>query len=154
MSNLIPRSEFNTLGRRWLDELWNDFDAIMKPSNLFSTVKSKTRFNYPRMNIKSEDKEYVVEAAVPGLAKEDVKVEYSDGMLTISGNTQNEQEDNTNGYVVRELHKSSFTRSVVIDEDLCDVFNIDASVDNGVLKIKIPKKVLDKPEPKRIIEVK
>lgn len=154
MRDLIPRKEFGTMTTRLLNEFWDEVDKFMAPS-LFSTgIARNHKFSYPKLNIKSLEAEYVIEAAVPGLSKEDVKIEYADGLLTITGSSQNETKESDSGYLVRELHKSAFTRSINVDEDICKVEEINAVVENGVLTVKIPKKVLDKTETKRIIEVK
>jgi len=150
MRDLIPRKELGTMTTRLFDDFWNELDNWMSPHR---TVV-KTKFSYPKLNIKNGEKEYLIEAAVPGLTKENVRVEYSNGLLTIAGSSQNEGKEENNGYVVREMHKSSFARSINIDEEDCDVENIEAGVENGVLTVKIPKKVLDTAVPKRIIEVK
>lgn len=154
MRDLIPRKEFGTMTNRLFDEFWNEIDKFLSPSLNNDAITRIHKFSYPKINIKQTDAEYIVEAGVPGLTKEDVKVEYADGLLTISAQNQNSSSKEQNGYLVRELHRSAFTRSVTVDEVTCDVENIVAGVENGILTIKIPKKEVDKPEPKRIIEVK
>lgn len=154
MRDLIPRKEFGTMATRLLNEFWDEVNKSMAPS-LFSTGIARThKFSYPKMNIKSLETEFVIEAGVPGLKKDDVQIEYADGLLTITGESQNELKEEDSKYVVRELHKSTFTRSINIDETVCDVENISAEVCDGILTVKIPKKLLDKPENKRIIEVR
>jgi HSP20 family protein len=152
MRDLIPRKELGTMTNRLFDDFWTEVDRMLSPNRFVSNTN--TKFRYPRLNIRDIETEYLVEAGVPGLTKDEVKVDYDKGVLTISGSTQNQSNQEQNGYVLRELHKSSFSRSVHIDEDVCDVENISAGVENGVLTIKIPKKLLDKPENKRIIEVR
>ena len=155
-NGLVPRSELGTMVDRLFGDFWNELDTFMTPALRSDAPLNQVghKFSYPKLNIQNTEKEYVLEAAVPGLTKDEVKVEYANGLLTVSGSSKNEGETSKNGYVIRELHKSSFSRSVSVDEELCDVENIVAEVENGVLVVKIPKKVLDKPETKRIIEVK
>ena len=152
MRGLVPRRELRTMTDRLFGDFWTEIDRMLSPERFASATSAK--FRYPKMNIRSLDNEFVVEAAIPGLTKEDVKVDYADGLLTISGSSKNEKNEEQNGYVVRELHKSSFARSVSVDEESCDVEKIEAGVTDGVLTVKIPKKVLDKPPNKRIIEVR
>ena len=154
MRDLIPRYELNTMANSWFNSLWTELDNYMFPSVARKSQLPSNKFSYPKINIQNLEKEYVIEAAVPGLTKDNVKVEYVNGVLTISGKKQKESNSTQEGYVIRELHKSSFSRSVSVDEELCDVENIDAGVENGVLTVKIPKKVLDTAVPKRIIEVR
>jgi HSP20 family protein len=155
MRDLIPRNEFGTMATRLLNEFWDEVNKSMSPT-LFSTGIARThKFSYPKMNIRSFEDSYVIEAAVPGLKKDDIQVAYADGLLTITGESQNETNNEDSRYwVIRELHKSSFTRSINIDESVCDTDNISAEVLDGILVVKIPKKQLDTPENKRIIEVK
>ena len=146
------RDEWNTLTTQFLSDLWKDFDSMFDfPTDITCNVGS--RFGYPRMNLRNDEKEYVIEAGIPGLSKEDINVDYSEGVLTITGSNQNSSEVNEDDYYVRELHKSAFSRSVRVDEDHCNVEHIAAEVKDGILTVKIPKKVLDKPPNKRIIEV-
>lgn len=153
---LVPRSELGTMVDNLFADFWNELDSFMTPALKSDSLllKSGHKFSYPKLNIQNSETEYLVEAAVPGLTKEDVRVEYANGMLTISGASKQDESVTKNGYVVRELHKSSFSRSITVDEEVCDVENISAEVENGVLSVKIPKKIIDKSETKRIIEVK
>lgn len=150
MGSLINRKEVDTVLTRTLDDLWNEFGSLWSDKSFARTGKHL----YPRVNIQDLTSEVVIEAAVPGLTKDSVQVEYVDGLLTISASKQNDANSERNGYIVREMHKSSFSRSIQIDENVYDVNSIDASVKDGLLTVKIPKVVLDKPEKKRIIEVK
>lgn len=150
MGGLITRKEFGTMIDRLFGDFWNELDIF---DNKWPTL-SRGRFSYPKWNIKELDTETVIEAGVPGLSKDEVSVEYTDGRLTISGQKKNSVSNDRNGYLVRELHQSSFARTVAVSDDLYDVENIQAEVKEGLLVVKIPKKVVDKPEPKRIIEVK
>ena len=152
MNSLITRSEMGTMVDRLFEDFFRDWQGFTRPARTVALNSSK-KFGYPRLNLHQEEDKYVIEAAVPGLKKEEVNVEYADGVLTVSGATQNNSEINDDDYVVRELHKSSFSRSITVDEDHCDVENIEAGVKDGLLTVKIPKKVLDKPPNKRIIEV-
>lgn len=153
MRDLIPRKELKTMTDRLFGDFWNELDNVLGiPRGALSSESRK--YSYPRINIQKLDNEYSIEAAVPGLTKDNVQVDYANGILTISASSQNEKNENQNGYVLRELHKSSFSRSISIDPDQCDVEAIEAGVTDGLLTVKIPKKVLDKPPNKRIIEVR
>lgn len=153
---VIPRSELGTMVDSLFGDFWNELDSFMTPAlrSDSSLLKSGHKFSYPKMNVRNAENEFLVEAAVPGLTKDDVKVEYANGVLTVSGTSKQDESVEKNGYLVRELHRSSFSRSITVDEELCNVESIEADVKDGVLTIKIPKKVLDKAPPKRIIEVR
>lgn len=148
MRSLIPRKELDTLSTQFFDSIWNDFFN----DDFFTKGLSTNKFSYPKMNIRDTENCMEISAGVPGLTKDNVKVEVQEDILTISGENQNVREDK-NGYLVRELHKSAFARSVRLDTEKVDLENISANVQDGMLVVKIPKKKVDKPKNKRIIEV-
>lgn len=87
--------------------------------------------------MKETDDKYLVEADLPGVKKEDINIEYDNGNLTISAKRDETLEDKNENYVRRERHYGEFRRSLYIrnvDED-----KIDASFNDGVLKIVLPK---------------
>lgn len=147
----VHRRELSTVFDTMFHDMLNDFWKGMDwPGITFSNKSS-----YPRVNVKDEKERFLIEAAVPGLTEQDVEVQYNDGILSISGKNTNEINENQNGYVVRELHRSSFTRSFKIDEEKFVPEKIEATVDNGLLSVTIPKRAEKKEEPKvKRIEVK
>ena len=130
----------------FIEDFFGDNDG-----SLLNNLESKS---YPRVNIRQLNDKVLFECAVPGLTKEDVVVDYQpeSRSLVISGKTQNSKEDNQNGYIKRELHKSSFKRFFTLGREL-QVDRISAEVKNGMLTIEIPKKEIETPEYKKI-EVK
>lgn len=132
---------------RWFTELTDWFDE-----SPFKSISINT--GYPKMNIQETEKELRIEAAIPGLNKEDVLVDYSNDILTISAKTQNRKEDTQKGYIVRELHKSSFSRSVFVPKEKFFTEKIDATLDNGILHVIIGKRKEEKREEGRKIEIK
>jgi len=106
-----------------------------------------TKGAYPKTNVLSLEKEFKIEAAVPGLTREDISIETKQTdmgvVLTISGDKQDEEnlgDVRTNFYVYHELKKSKFARSFLIhDKEKVELDKIDASIENGILTISIPK---------------
>lgn len=153
------RNEFSTLSNRLFDDFFDEIGSYFGldiPLGIFDT--STTKFAYPRMNIIDTEKEVILEATVPGLTKDNVKVEWSDNTLIISGGCEEKKEskDKDGGkYFRREITKKNFSRSFTVYESLYDVYNIDAKVENGLLTITLPKLKVEekKPEVKKI-EVK
>jgi HSP20 family protein len=96
--------------------------------------------SYPRVNVVDHKKEIRIEAEIAGLSRDEVSVEYEDGMLIISGDKKTETDDPDICYVYRELKRSSFKRSFRVDETTLQVTNISAKFDNGILNVIIPKK--------------
>jgi len=96
--------------------------------------------SYPKVNVINNDTDVTIEAAIPGLDKEDVTVQVTEGVLTIQG-TSNQHVDTKNSqYVKREIKRSAFQRSFRLGENL-DENNISGEYDNGILTLVIPKVV-------------
>ena len=90
--------------------------------------------------------------AVPGLKKEDFKINIDRNILTISSEsqTENEERDEKKNYTRREFNYQSFTRSFTMPSDIVDVERIEAKYDNGILKLAVPKRENAKKEVKSI----
>ena len=153
MKSLIPRQDFRTMTDSLFGEFWNEIDKTLMPDPFGGGLKGTSKFAYPKMNIQDTDLEVVIEAGVPGLTKKDVTINLDDELLTITGAKQNSNQDDRNGYIVRELHKSKFSRSVILRKEQLNLSQIKASVAEGILTIKIPKRDLDKSSDVTIIEV-
>ena len=106
--------------------------------------------SYPRVNVADTKTEVRIEAEIAGLGKDDVSVEYEDGMLTIAGDKKTEIEDPDVKYVYRELKRSSFKRSFKVDESVLQVGKITAKFDNGILNVTIPKKEVTETKSKKV----
>ena len=106
--------------------------------------------SYPRVNVADTPTEVRIEAEIAGLSKEDVSVEYQEGMLTIAGDKKIETEDSEVRYVYKELKRSSFKRSFRVDDNTLDVENISAKFDNGILNVLIPKKEILETKSKKV----
>lgn len=91
----------------------------------------------PRVDIKDEKDHYELIADMPGFKKDDVKVNYQDGVLSISAQMQQETENNEDNYLRRERVSQSFERHFVVDNIKEDA--IKAKMDNSVLNITLPK---------------
>ena len=80
----------------------------------------------------------IIEAAIPGLGKEEVDVEIDNKILTIRGESNQHEDIRDEQYVKRELKRSAFQRSFKLDENLDDT-TITGAYDKGILTITIPK---------------
>ena len=89
---------------------------------------------------------------MPGIKKENVKIELSKGYLTISAENNNEVEEKEKNYIRKERRYGSFTRSFYVG-DKVEMNDINASMDNGILSITVPKEESEEPE-KKYIEIK
>ena len=101
-----------------------------------------------RADIRETDKEYIIEADMPGVKKEDNKLELRDGVLTV-GVEQNEQsEDKRENYIRKERKYGSYCRSFRVDGVKQE--NVSAKYNDGVLTVNLPKTEEDKPKSHRI----
>ncbi len=121
------------------DDLLNQFPATWKDSSL----------HFPPVNIHETSDAYHVELSAPGLNKEDFQVKVEDGLLTISYEQKEETKSEEYKTVRREFSQRSFKRSFTV-EDQVNVDNIEAKYDQGVLKLRLPKKEQAKPAVKQI----
>jgi len=105
----------------------------------------------PNVNTREGEFAYHLDVDLPGVKKEDIKVDVKDGRLTISGERNFKEEVNEEDYYKVETSFGKFTRSFDLPENV-DVENIEASSENGVLEVIIPK--LEKVENVKTIAVK
>ena len=109
----------------------------------FFPVFPKNTGTLPSVNIREDDKAFYLELAVPGMNKNDLKIELKDEVLTISSEHKEEKEDNAEGYKRKEFSYNSFCRSFYLPEDI-DSDKIDANYKDGILNVEIPKKEVEK----------
>lgn len=107
----------------------------------------------PAVNIKEQDKAFNVELAVPGLKKEDFKIELDKDVLTVSAEVSNESKNEEEGvYSRREFKYASFKRVFTLPKAI-DKEQIIASYTDGVLNLTLPKLETEIPAPKRLVEI-
>ena len=99
----------------------------------------------PAMDLVEAEDHYVLKADLPGLSEDDIKIEFEDRTLTISGERKSEQETKKDGYVRVERAFGSFSRSLTLTEGI-DGDAVTASFDRGVLEVSIPKPEVRKPK--------
>lgn len=115
---------------------------------------SATGTTIPAVNIRETDDHFEIEMAAPGMKKNDFRVELDGNMLTITSEKQNQQEEkNGDRYTRKEFSYQSFTRTFQLYKDVVDEDKIQASYENGVLKLLIPKKEQAKQKPRKMIKV-
>ncbi len=91
------------------------------------------------VDIREEDDAFYVDAEVPGVAAEDVKVDVEKNVLTIRGERKIEKEESEAGYRRVERQYGSFSRSFTLPETV-NTDDIHADLKDGVLTLRLPKK--------------
>jgi HSP20 family protein len=98
----------------------------------------------PAMDLVETDESFVLRADLPGLSEEDIKIEFEDGTLTVSGDRKAEHESKNEGYYRVERAFGAFSRSLTLPQGI-DPEAVTASFDRGVLEVRIPKPEQRKP---------
>ncbi len=124
------------------------------PENKLESLNYES-FSIPKVNIKENNKTFVVELAVPGLAKESFAIEVEKDVLKVSANVA-PKSDSTDTEVKtrftrKEFNFRGFNRSFTLPE-LVDVKDIKANYTDGILSISLPKKEV-KEDIKRMVEI-
>ncbi len=101
----------------------------------------------PSADISETDKEYVIRAGLPGVNKEDIKVNLSDGVITIEGERKQRKEEKSEKVHRVESYYGSFARSFSLPENI-KAESVTSDYKDGVLAVHIPK--TEKERPKQI----
>jgi len=105
----------------------------------------------PSVNEKEDEKAYYMEVDLPGVKKDNIKVEIKDNLLTISGERKFKKEEKDKGYIRTESFFGKFERRFTLPND-ANIENIEAKVEDGVLHLTIPK--IEEKENVKKIEIK
>lgn len=122
--NLSPSNLFRNLwGASLIDDLFNN--------NLTPMTGGM------RTDVRETENEYLLEIDMPGLAKENINIEYQDGMLTISAQQEESHQNQDHRYIRQERHLGRSSRSYQIHDVEED--KIQATYRDGVLQVTLPK---------------
>lgn len=133
---LVPRSNFDLF-----DDIFND--------SFFNRNDSKVM----KTDIKERENSYVIDIDLPGFDKDNIKIDITDGYLTISAKLSEEKNDDKNEkYVRRERYFGECSRSFYVGENI-DADSIKATFKKGILSLEIPKVEEEKLPDKKYIEI-
>lgn len=104
----------------------------------------------PAVDVQETDKEYLVKADLPDVKKEDVRVEFEDGVLTVEGERKQEKEEKGKKFHRVERAYGKFVRRFSLPSGV-DGANVKAEFKDGVLNVHLPKSEAVRP---KSIEVK
>ena len=131
--------------RNWVENFFAETDDFFKTMNFDFTN------NVPAMNVKEEKEMFMIDLAVPGMKREDFKVEVDRGVLMISAFTEEKKEEKTEEYKRQEFSFRNFKRSFWLPDNV-NPDQIEANYENGLLRLKLPK-VMNLPEKAKSIKV-
>lgn len=126
-------------GRR-VPAMWDQMEQMAREMSRFMPWTEENDANplgIPVDVYETED-EVVVKAEVPGIKKEDLEINLQDNILTIRGQTTQEEEVREEGYYRKELRTGSFYRAIQLPSEVKQDA-ITATCDNGVCTVKAPK---------------
>ena len=103
----------------------------------------------PFIDVIESDKEIIATAEMPGLEKEDIKINVTEDMLEISAETKQEEKKEEKGYIYRERRSGSYYRAISLPSPV-DPDNSKASYKNGLLEVKMPRTEIKKKTPLEI----
>ncbi|GLT89093.1 hypothetical protein SLE2022_070930 [Rubroshorea leprosula] len=133
--------------------IWDPFESFPFPSALTSvppSARDTSAFVNARIDWKETPEAHVFKVDLPGLKKEEVKVEVEeDRVLQISGERSREQEDKNDTWHKVERSSGKFLRRFRLPENI-KMDQVRASMENGVLTVTVPKEEEKKPEVKSI----
>jgi HSP20 family protein len=134
-----PLREFSTLQNE-MNRLFNTVFDAPTPGNGGSAMRRWM----PPMDLVETADHFVLRADLPGLGEDDVKIEFEDGTLTVSGERTSEHEAKGEGYYRVERAFGSFSRSLTLPQGI-DPEGVTANFEHGVLEVRIPKPEERKP---------
>ncbi|MGZ8165902.1 MAG: Hsp20/alpha crystallin family protein [Methylobacter sp.] len=119
------------------DSFFEDFLSLRWPRLLESNFPIDMERGFPKVDIIDHDNEIEVQAALPGIKKEDLDVSINNQTITIRASTKEEKKEEGK-YFRREITRGEFQRTLSLPENV-DSENVKAKFNEGILKITLPK---------------
>jgi HSP20 family protein len=133
---IIPFRSFEALPQR-LGTLQQEMNDLL--SSAFGELPTARDF-VPSVDISESEKEILVEAEMPGIERDDIDIEVDRDTLTLRGEKREERRKEDGGRLIHhEVRHGSFLRRFTLPCEV-DADKTEAKMDNGVLKLKLPKK--------------
>ncbi len=130
---------------RWLDRWFPDFDELFGRG---LAVPEEDMFAMP-LDIEEQDGTYLVHAEMPGMSKDDIHVEYHNGVLDIAGEKKTEEKADKKGFRRMERSYGTYHRRVSLPSEV-DENNIKGEYKNGVLELSLPIKEPEKRQARKV----
>ncbi|RXI08869.1 hypothetical protein DVH24_023013 [Malus domestica] len=127
-------------------DIWDPFEGFGDLANIPSSARETTAIANTRIDWKETPKAHIFKVDLPGIKKEEVKVEVEDGrVLQISGERSREQEEKNDKWHRVERSSGKFMRRFRLPEN-AKIDQVKAAMENGVLTVTVPKEEEKKPE--------
>lgn len=140
---MLPSLTRRTYRPFYMPDLFND--------DLFNLFPARSN-SMPAVNIREDEKNYTLELAVPGMNKDDLRIDVNEDMLTIATENKQEKEEKKEGYQRKEFSYTSFCRSFYLPDNV-NKEKISANYRDGILFVEIPKQEEEKNKISRQIKI-
>jgi HSP20 family protein len=145
MANLVRRTPFFELAslQDRLNQLFNQAIGGSEAPSLEQALTSATFL--PPVDISEDEHNITLKAEIPGVTDKDLNITLDNNVLTISGERKFEEEDKKDNFHRIERRYGKFTRSFTLPVGV-DAQNVNATFENGILSITLPKREEFKPK--------
>lgn len=133
-----PMEDLSTINRE-MNDVVRDFFGKSEMAHIAGNTWT------PNVNISENEDAYLIELDLPGIKKENVKINVKDKMLEIEGERKSEEEKKDINWIRKEVFLGKFQRSFSLPEDV-NMDKIDAKFSEGVLQVSLLKKEETKPK--------
>lgn len=137
-TDISPMESF----RREMDRI---FDDLAPFSRRKGNGGRQVELWAPDTDMSETNDKYLISIDLPGLTKNDIKVNYKDNRLTISGKRSLEESEEEKDFLRRERYFGKFTRSFTVPSEIKEN-EIKAKFKDGVLRVTVPKSEVRKPK--------
>jgi HSP20 family protein len=132
-----------------MDDMFNRFPAWLGRWPRAPGAQETSTDWAPSVDISETEGEYLIRASLPGVKKEDATVMVEDGMLTLSGERQQQEQQKDEKFHKMESFYGSFSRSFALPDGV-DESAIRADSRDGVLTVRVPKAKVETKKPTTI----
>jgi len=146
--NALVRHHGHELGKELLWDPWKDFVGMERFWDKFESFTELDPMLCPKVDLKEDKKSFTVTTQLSGFPKEDIKVDYDLGVLTISAEKKAEKVKKGEKHHRREQEYGYFCNRIALPQKI-DGSKIHADYKNGMLKVELPKS-----EEKTAVEIK
>jgi len=121
-------------------------------NEVFERQSNETELTYkPAANVREDENAYTIELALPGFAKDEIKINFEEEVLTVIAGHESKEDIKGPKYTWNEFgFKSRYERSFQLPETV-DADNISAAFENGILLVTLPKKEVQPTPVKQIV---
>jgi HSP20 family protein len=139
---------------RVFERFRRDFEDLLLPSERFwereLSMMRELETRMPAVDLEDRGDKYVMTVEAPGFKNDEIEINVWDGSVEVSGCRETKQDEESKGYVRKERSSESFYRRMALPEEV-KVDDAEASLQNGILELVLPKKV---PKKKKKVQIK